>query len=245
MRRRRLPVARRRRFVGVPRRRDSYLGVLRDRPGRPGALRDRRRRPGQRHLDDRRIGSRCGASSSAATASSSRSIRRTPTPSTPNRRTSIWAAATTRASTFAGKSAGIMEADPRPWQGVIEIDPDIASRRLRWDGSRLSQRQPDGRVEHPELRRQPRADLAAEGRRLGDPVDPSSTASAALGLAGTAQGTDNPPGTPSLSRGCCRPSRAVRADQRHDAEGPHQRRRAADGDVQLRELRQHRRGHGA
>jgi photosystem II stability/assembly factor-like uncharacterized protein len=33
-----------------------------------------------------------------------------------------------RGASFAGKTNGIMEADPKPWQGVIEVDPNISSR---------------------------------------------------------------------------------------------------------------------
>ena len=89
-----------------------------------------------------------------------------------------------------------MEADPRPWQGIIEIDSNNASRvfvgtdRVYRSDNRMDswtiQSCGDNLVLISLLK----------GAASRIEIDPSSTARAALGLSATAQGTDNPPGTP-------------------------------------------------
>lgn len=91
---------------------------------------------------------------------------------------------------------GIMEADPKPWMGIIEIDKNNPS-RLYVGSDRLYRT--DNRMDNWNL-------LSCgdhivmissiKGAASRIEIDASSTAAAALGLAGTVSGTNNADGTP-------------------------------------------------
>lgn len=91
---------------------------------------------------------------------------------------------------------GIMEADPKPWMGVIEIDKNNPN-RLYVGSDRLYRS--DNRMDNWNL-------LSCgdhivmisptKGAASRIEIDGSSTAAAALGLSGTVSGTNNPDGTP-------------------------------------------------